>query len=564
MIPGKVVVVGGVAGGATAAARLRRLSEQVEITVIERGPYVSFANCGLPYHVGGEIAEREKLVLQSPQSFWDRHRIRVVTNTEAVRLHPEAKQVEVRPTGESTATSERLDYDALILSTGAAPLRPPIPGIDLPGLFTLRNIPDMDTIIAWIRQRSAQRAVVIGGGYIGLEMAEQLRHRGLHVSVVEVLPQVMAPLDAEMAAMLHQELRLNGVELYLGDGVAGFEAPMASSGAQAAMVTLKSGTRLPADVVILGLGVRPEVWLAKDAGIELGQLGGIRVSDRQRTNLPGIWAVGDAVEVRNGVTGAWSVVPLAGPANRQGRLAADDIMGHPSPAYRGTFGTAALRLFKLTAACTGANERALKQAGMAYEALHLHPGHHVGYFPGAKPIALKLLFSPDDGRVLGAQAVGEEGVDKRIDVLATAIQGRMTVDDVANLELCYAPPFGAAKDPVNLAAMIAQNIRAGMVKMAQWSEIAPGVDTPLVLDVRDAGERSMGAIPGSMHIPLNELRLRLGEVPRDRPLVVHCQSGQRSYYACRVLAQNGIEARNLSGSWLTWSRAQAAPEPNGL
>lgn len=550
----RLVIVGGVAGGASAAARARRLCERCEIVVLERGPHVSFANCGLPYFVGGEIAQQDDLLLQTPASLRARFNLDVRVHSEVTAIDRARREVHV--SDRASGRQYSLPFDSLILSTGAAPLRPPIPGIDRDGHFTVRNIPDVDRIQAWIRDHpGGRRAIVVGGGYIGLEMAEQLARRGLETVVVEAMPQVMAPLDPEMAAWLQGELRENGVGLHLGDSVAGFEPPREAETAQASVVVLRSGKRLQADLVVLGLGVRPEVSLARDCGLELGAAGGIRVDDTLRTTDPAIFAVGDAVEVRDRVTGALGVVPLAGPANRQGRIAAENALGRDSR-YAGTWGTAILRLFRLSAGCTGANERALRRAGIPFEALHLHPGSHAGYFPGAEPIAMKVLFAPDTGRLLGAQAVGRDGVDKRIDVLATALKAGMTVHDLAELELAYAPPFGSAKDPVNLAGMAAQNVLRGDVVLAQWNEVAaldPG--QTLILDVRRSEERARGMIEGAMHIPLDELRSRLGELPRDREIVVHCQSGQRSYFASRILSQNGFRVRNLTGSYRTWKTA---------
>lgn len=557
--PHRLVVVGGVAGGASAAARARRLCEHCEIVVLERGPHVSFANCGLPYFVGGEIAEPDSLLLQTPTSLRDRFNLDVRVHSEVLAIDRNRREVRVRDL--AGGREYALAFDSLILSTGAAPLRPPIPGIDREGHFTVRNIPDVDRIQAWIRARSARRAVVVGGGYIGLEMAEQLRRRNLEVTVVEAAPQVMAPLDPEMAAWLHAELAANGVGLTLGDPVKAFEAPESGESAAASVVVLGSGRRLPADLVVLGLGVRPETRLAREAGLELGSLGGIRVDDHLRTQDPHIYAVGDAIEVRDRVTGSWAVIPLAGPANRQGRIAADNVFGGDSR-YEGTWGTAILRLFGLAAGCTGANERSLRRAGIPFEALHLHPGSHAGYFPGAEPIALKILFAPDSGRLLGAQAVGRDGVDKRIDVLATALKAGLSVHDLAELELAYAPPFGSAKDPVNMAGMAAQNVLAGRVRLAQWHETEDfDPATTLILDVRRGDEWERGVIPGSVHIPLDTLRRRLGELPKDREIVVHCQSGQRSYFACRILAQHGFRVRNLTGSYRTWKTATRPPVP---
>jgi NADPH-dependent 2,4-dienoyl-CoA reductase/sulfur reductase-like enzyme/rhodanese-related sulfurtransferase len=556
MRPRRLVIVGGVAGGASAAARARRLCEQCDIVLFERGPHVSFANCGLPYFVGGEIVEPDSLLLQTPETLRARFNLDARVNTEVVAIDRAAKVVRVCDRVKQREYDQ--PYDALVLSTGASPLHPRIPGIDRPGHFTVRSIPDVERIRAWIRDCHACRAVVVGGGYIGLEMAEQLHRQGLGLTVVEAMPQVMTPLDPEMAAWLHAELAAHGVALHLNDPVAAFESARSLESARASVVVLQSGRRVPADTVVLGLGVRPETALAKEAGLELGGNGGIRVNDRLQTSDPNIWAVGDAVEVRDRVTGTWGIIPLAGPANRQGRIAADSIFGRSSR-YEGTWGTAILRLFNLSAGCTGANEKALRRAGIPFQALHLHPGSHAGYYPGAEPIAMKVLFAPDTGKLLGAQAVGRDGVDKRIDVLATALQAGATVHDLAELELAYAPPFGSAKDPVNLAGMAAQNVLAGDVRLAQWDEIATmdPLQTAL-LDVRRADERCAGAIPGSIHIPLDDLRERMDELPRDREIIVHCQSGQRSYFACRVLVQHGFRVRNLSGSWRTWITATAA------
>ena len=554
MKPQRLVIIGGVAGGASAAARARRLSETCEITVLERGPHVSFANCGLPYFVGGEIPNEEDLLVQTPKSLHSRFNLDVRVHSEVVSIDRESKVVNVREL--TNGREYALPYDALVISTGAAPLTPPIPGIQREGHFVVRNVPDVVRIKSWISETEDTRAVVVGGGYIGLEMAEQLvRHGGVSVSLVEALPQVMAPLDPEMAAWLHLELKQHGVGLCTGSAVAAFEAPTDAEPARASIVVLKDGRRLPADVVVLGMGVKPESTLAKAAGLEIGSRGGIRVNERMQTSDPAIYAVGDVVEVRDVITGEWSLIPLAGPANRQGRIAADNIMGRSS-VYHGTQGTAVLRLFGLTAGCTGANEKTLRAAGRSYQALHLHPASHAGYYPGAEPIALKVLFDPSTGRLLGAQAVGRDGVDKRLDVLATALKAGMTMDDLAELELAYAPPFGSAKDPVNLAGMAAQNVLAGDVALAQWHEIATlDPDKTLVLDVRRADERAKGCIPGSLHIPLDELRGRLGELPKDKEIIASCQSGQRSYFACRLLTQHGFKVRNLAGSWRTFSTA---------
>lgn len=554
MTPKRLVIVGGVAGGASAAARARRLCEDCEITVFERGPHASFANCGLPYFVGGEIVTSDDLLVQTPESLRARFNLDVRVNSEVTSIDRTRQTVAVRDLVSGREYEQ--PYDSLILSTGARPLVPPIPGIDREGHFTVRSIPDVMRIKDWTKNCQACRAVVVGGGYIGLEMAEQLvRHGGLSVTVVEGLPQVMAPLDPEMASWLHRELRAHGVQLLLGNPVAAFEAPSAGEAARASVVVMKDGQRLPADTVVLGLGVRPEVSLAKNADLEIGMRGGIRVNEQLQTTDPRIWAVGDAIEVRDAITGAWNLIPLAGPANRQGRIAADNIFGR-SARYHGTWGTAILRLFDLTAGCTGANEKTLRSAGIPCQALHLHPGSHAGYYPGAEPIAIKILFAPDSGKLLGAQAVGRDGVDKRIDVFATAIKGGMTVHDLAELELAYAPPYGSAKDPVNLAGMAAENVLAGDVVLAHWQEIATLDRTKsLLLDVRRNDERARGSIPGSIHIPLDELRSRLGELPADREIITFCHSGQRSYFASRLLMQHGFRVRNLTGAWRTWNAA---------
>ena len=555
MNPKRIVIVGGVAGGMSCAARARRLSESSSIVVLERGPHPSFANCGLPYHMGGEIADRAKLIVQTPESLHRSLNLDVRPLNEVVSIDPVAKTVSVRRLSDGSVYTE--PYDTLVLSTGAAPIRPAIPGIDRPGVFTLRSIPDMDAILRWIEERKAKRVVVGGGGYIGLEVAEQLRHRGLEVALVQDSQQIMMPLDPELASLLAGELRDHGVALYMGEGVAGFEDVQAGEEGVLAVVT-KSGRRLPADLVVLGLGVRPDIAIAKAIGLEIGERGGLRVDAHMRTSDPNIYAVGDAVEVTDRVLGGRAVIPLAGPANRQGRIAADNIFGIPAT-YKGTQGTAVLRLFNLVAACTGANEKGLRREGRSYQVVSLHPGSHAGYFPGAHPIAMKLIFDPESGKVLGAQAVGRDGADKRIDVIATAIAGGMTVDDLAELELCYAPPFGSAKDPVNMAGMIAQNVRAGLVRTIHPGEVQQALaEGATLLDVREPNEQAKGTIPGARLIPLGQLRSRLSEIPKDRPLIVYCQSGQRSYYAARLFAQHGYDVRNLSGAYKTWQQAEAA------
>ena len=551
----RLVIVGGVAGGASAAARARRLSENADIVIFERGPHVSFANCGLPYYIGGEIATQGDLLLQTPQSLKARFNLDVRVNTEVVSIDRARRCVAARELNSGQEYEQ--EYDDLVLSTGAAPLKPPIPGIERPGHFTVRNIPDVEQIMAWLKDATGLRSVVVGGGYIGLEMAEQLHRSGLTVTLVEALPQVMAPLDPEMAAWLHAELRSNGIDVYLNSPVTAFEQPVAGETARASMVVLKDGKRLPADVVVLGLGVRPETGLAKAAGLEIGSMGGIRVNEHMQTSDHRIWAVGDAVEVRDPITGIWSSIPLAGPANRQGRIAADNIFGRRSR-YKGTWGTSILRLFNVTAGCTGANEKSLQRAGIKYQVVHLHPWSHALYYPGATNIAMKIIFDPETGKLLGAQVVGQEGVDKRIDVLATALQAGLTVYDIAELELAYSPPYGSAKDPANMAGMAAENVLNGYVQLAQWFEVEHlNPKTQVILDVRNPEEYQAGNIPGSLNIPLGQLRKRLGELPKDREIIVHCQTGQRSYFAARILAQHGFIVRNLTGSYRTWKNATA-------
>ena len=538
-MPKRIVIVGGVAGGMSAATRLRRLDEFAEIVVFERGPYVSFANCGLPYHIGGEIADRAKLIVQTPARLAAVFNLDIRANTEVLSVQPGAKTV---------TTADGIErYDELILATGSTPVMPGVPGIGLPGHFTLRTIPDLDAILAWIEAKNVKTALVLGGGYIGLEAAEQLHRRGLSVTVVEKNPQVLTALDPDMAAHVHVELKKHGVAVKLSNPVVTFD----DRGA-----TLQSGEHIPADVVIIGIGVKPNTALAKAAGLDIGVSGGILVNAQLRTSDPHIWAVGDAIEVTHGATFTPAIIPLAGPANRQGRIVADNIWGLNSE-YRGTLGTAVVRVFDIVAACTGANETLLRKAGINYEAIHLHPNSHAGYFPGAKSLALKILFAPENGRLLGAQAVGEDGVDKRIDVLATALFAGMTIDDLAELELAYAPPFGSAKDPVNLAGMAAQNLLTGLVRVAQWYDMPKLLEAgAVVVDVREPSEREGGIIPGSLSIPLGELRARLAELPKDREILAHCASGQRSYTACRILMQHGFKCWNLTGSYKTWKAAQ--------
>lgn len=549
----RVLIVGGVAGGASCAARLRRLDESAEIVIFDRGPYVSFANCGLPYHVGNIIADERKLLVVNSDLFRDRFNITVHTGHLVEAIDRVARTIRVRELATGTLRTEA--YDVLVLAPGAAPIRPPLPGIDLPGIFSIRTIPDTRRVRAWLDDHQAKQALVIGGGFIGLEMAENLVHRGLHVTVVEKAPQVMPPIDAPLAVPVRERLEANNVVVRLGEAVSAITQRDGRL-----EVATDRGAELVSDLVILAIGVRPETALAREAGLTIGPSGGIAVDARMRTSDPHIYAVGDAVESRSVITGAVQVLPLAGPANRQGRLAADAIAGR-AVRFRGVQGTAVCGVFGLTVACTGANTRQLAAAGIPVAVAHLHPGHHAGYYPGAKPIHLSVLYRPDDGRLLGAQAVGEEGVDKRIDVIAMAIQLGGTVDDLAEAELCYAPQFGAAKDPVNLVGFIAGNQRCGDVPVIRDPE-NPAADGALVLDVREPAETASGTVAGARCIPLSVLRERWRELPGDRPLAVMCAAGQRAYHAVRFLRQHGLDARQVPGGYTTWRYVQAAGAPD--
>ncbi len=554
----KVIIVGGVAGGASCAARLRRLDEKAEILMVERGPYVSYANCGLPYHVGGVIEKEASLLVASEKTFREWFAVDCRTLCEAIRISPEQKTVDLRDVATNAVTTE--SYDKLVLSPGASSIRPPLPGIDLPGIFEVRTVPDARSIREWIEKgslflsgmnsysgfqtvRPKTRAVVVGGGFIGLETAENLVHRGFDVTLVEMGEQILAPLDREMALVVERFVERHGIRLALGDGVAGFQ-PSANGSLE---VRVQSGKVHPADIVILALGVRPDTSLARTAGLEIGQRGGIRVDDRMRTSNPDIFAVGDAIEVKDVVTGEWSLVALAGPANRQGRIAADVIAGRDSR-YRGTQGTAIIGLFGAAAAWTGASEKALDRLGdQDYEKIYLYPNSHAGYYPGARPIAMKVLFRKSDGRLLGAQALGEDNVDKRISALAMALQMGATINDLEEAELCYAPQFGSAKDPVNFAGMVATDVLRGDMPLVHWDTARTG----FLLDVREPMELAVENVPEALDIPLGQLRARLGELPRDREIHVICRSGQRAYLATRILLQNGFKARNISGGMLS-------------
>ncbi len=545
----RVLILGGVAGGATVAARLRRLDEQAQIIMFERGHHVSYANCGLPYHIGGDIKDRQRLLLHTPDSLRQRFNINVRIRNEVILINRGQKTVRVRDLATGREYEEA--YDQLVLSPGAAPLRPALPGIDLPQVLSLRDVSDMDQIISSLSSSKMCSIVIVGGGFIGLEMLEQLHQRfaaqNVKLSLVEAAPHILAPFDSEMISAIESEIRSNGIDLVLNDPLAGF----AQSGG-GVVVSTKSGKEIQADLVIFNIGVRPETSLASAAGLELGARGGIKVDAQMRTSDPNIFALGDSVETKNLVTGEFGIVPLAGPANRQGRIVADAICGLNS-SYKGTLGTAILRVFTRTAAVTGVNERTLKRLGTEYQVVYLHPASNAGYYPGAAPISMKLIFAPKTGKILGAQAVGSKGVDKRIDVIASAISAGLTVDDLTDLELCYAPPFGSAKDPVNVAGMLAQNAERGLVEILHPANLETEKETSTILDVRDADEREGGFIPNSLHIPLNEIRSRLAEIPKTKPLIVYCQSGQRSYNACRILMQHGYKCKNLTGAWKTLS-----------
>lgn len=534
-----IVIIGGVAGGASAGARARRHSESARITVIERGPDVSFANCGLPYHIGGEISDRSELALQTPESLRKLLNLEVLTLTEAIAIDPQAKTVTLRSLTDRSESS--IGYDQLILSPGASPIRPPLPGIDHPRILTLRNLQDMDRIIE--AAASAKRVAVVGAGFIGLEMAEQLLHIGKAVSLIELQPQVLPQLDPEMTRPLERSLGDKGIELVLGDGIDGFE-----NEGDAVTAKLSSGRTIDADLVILSIGVRPDSQLAKEAGLTLGPRGHISVDSYQRTSAPDIYAVGDACESPDPILGGHVAIALGGPANRQGRTAADHIfLGDKALPYPGSIGTSIVRVFDLAAGVTGASEKRLKMTGTTYETVTVNGPSHASYFPGAETITLKLLWSPDDGRVLGAEAVGIDGVDKRLDVLATAIRGRMTIDDLVHLEFAYAPPFGSAKDVINVAGFAATNMRDGMLVPVQTLDDAAGEQ---IIDVRPPAVVEKLPVPGATNIPLPTVRDRLDEIDKSRPVFTVCQMGKTSYFAARILANHGFDARSiLGGAW---------------
>ena len=545
----KYVIIGGVAGGATAAARIRRNDESAQIVMVERGPYISFANCGLPYHLSGAIAEREQLLVTSEEAFEARYRVDVRSRTEAIAIDRAAKTVRLR----NLATGEEYEeaYDRLLLSPGAEPVRPKLPGIESKRVFGLRNIPDLDRIMEHLKTEQPRRAVVIGGGFIGIEVAENFHERGLFTTLVEGADQILAPLDYEMAAIVHAHMRDKNVELYLADKIERFEDKTDHT-----VVYLQSGKRLQADVVVLAIGVRPETTLARAAGLAIGATRGIKVNEYLQTSDDAIYAVGDAIEVTQTLNGRAALIPLAGPANRQGRMAADNMVHGNQRAYRGTLGTAILKAFDLAAASTGVNEKQLIAAGADYRTSITHGGSHASYYPGAKQISLKLLYAPD-GKILGAQAVGADGADKRIDVIATAIHAGMTVEDLTELELAYAPPFGSAKDPVNIAGYVAANVLNGSHELLDWRALqALDTTTMQLIDVRTAEEFELGTIGGARHIDVNTLREHLADLDPARPTVVFCQIGLRGYLAYRILKQAGFaDVRNLSGGYKTYAWA---------
>ncbi|MEI8012082.1 MAG: FAD-dependent oxidoreductase [Candidatus Omnitrophota bacterium] len=540
----RILIVGGVAGGASAAARARRLSEDAQIVIFERGEHISFANCGLPYYIGGVIQDRQRLLVQTPPSMRSRYHIDVRISTEVLKIDRQDKFILIKDL--KTGLEQKEYYDALILSPGAAPLRPPLPGIDSAKVRVLRNISDMDSIKTALDTGRVKKAVVVGGGYIGLEMAEALRECKVDVTVVELKDQVMEPVDPEMAAFLHQEITLRNVHLCLGTAVKSFKEEN-----DALRLELSTGDFMTCDLAILAIGVRPEAHLAKEAGIEIGDRGGIVVDENMRTSDPFVFAVGDAVEVSDFVTGVKTGIPLAGPASRQGRMAADAIFLKQS-VYKGTQGTAICKVFGLTVGMTGVNEKQLKNRGIFYEKIYIHPADHANYYPGASLISIKLLFNPDDGKILGAQAVGRQGVDKRIDILAVAMRAGLTVRDLQDLELTYAPPYGSAKDPINYLGFVASDLMDGLCRICHVDDVLKASPDQVLLDVRDLQEVELGTIPGSKHIPVNDLRQRLQELPKDKEFLVFCRVGLRGYLACRILLQNGYKCRNLSGGYLIY------------
>lgn len=545
----KVVIVGGVAGGASTAARLRRMDEQAEIVMLERGPYISFANCGMPYHIGEVIQDRDRLLVVTPESLKEMLNIDSRVNHEVLNINRDQKTVTVKEL--ETGKTYEETYDKLVLSPGAAPILPPLPGVDLPGVFTLRNLPDMDQIKSFVDQKKPARAVVVGGGFIGLEIAENLQHRGVEVTLIEMLNQVMAPIDYEMASLVHQHLIFKKIRLALGDGLKAISQGDENGWLK---VRLSSDRTVDTQMVIMSIGVRPENQLAKDAGLELGFRGTIKTNNHMQTSDPDIYAVGDAAELTSRITGDPTALALAGPASREGRVVADHIAGRDA-SFKGVVGTSVVKVFDLTVAAVGMNTHQLEGAELAFQNIIIHASNHAGYYPGASPMALKLLFSPE-GKIYGAQAVGVEGVEKRIDVIATAMQGGMSVYDLEELELGYAPPYSSSRDPVNIAGFTAANVLRGDAKVMHWDEINKlNRHEVAIIDVRLPEELGLGMIDGSVNIPLQSIRQQLNEIPKGKPVLVYCQTGQRSYFASRVLNQLGYDAYNLTGGYKTYSHA---------
>ncbi|WP_172563047.1 FAD-dependent oxidoreductase [Vibrio furnissii] len=565
----KIVIIGGVAGGASAAARARRLSEDAQIIMFERGPFVSFANCGLPYHIGGDIKERANLLLQTPESFLARFNVDVRVMNDVVRINRADKTITVRNLLDQSEYEE--SYDFLLLSPGAGPIVPPIPGLDNPLTHSLRNIPDMDRILETIQMNQPDHATVIGGGFIGLEMMEAFHQLGIKTTLIEMADQVMTPVDREMAGFAHAEIRAKGIDLRLGVALQAVEfkpttsMPSIDSGENTEHqhmngeldLTLSNGETLTTDILIMAIGVRPETKLAAGAGLHIGALGGIETNESLQTSDPSIYAVGDAIEEKDFVTGQSTLVPLAGPANRQGRMAADNMLGR-SETYQGTQGTAICKIFDLAVASTGKNEKQLKRAGIAYEKVYVHTASHASYYPGAEIVSFKMLFDPTSGKIFGAQAVGKDGIDKRIDVMAVAQRAGMTVEQLQHLELTYAPPYGSAKDVINQAAFVATNLMKGDAKAIHFDEIDSLTDDQLLLDVRNPGELdNVGYLPGAINIPVDQLRQRMNELPKDKEIIIYCQVGLRGNVAYRQLVNNGYKARNLLGGYRTYAFAKA-------
>ncbi|MGF1696416.1 FAD-dependent oxidoreductase [Vibrio lamellibrachiae] len=547
----KILIVGGVAGGASAAARARRLSEDAEIVMFERGPFVSFANCGLPYHIGGDIKERSKLLLQTPESFLARFNVDVRVLNEVTSVDRSNKTITVKNLLDNSEYKE--SYDFLLLSPGAGPIVPPIPGIDNPLTHSLRNIPDMDKILTTLDRNKPQHATVVGGGFIGLEMMEAFHQQGIKTTLVEMADQVMTPVDREMAGFAHNEIKEKGIDLKLGVALESVEY---KDNSQSLLLTLNNGEQIETGILIMAIGVRPETTLASEAGLKIGELGGIWTSPTLQTSDPFIYAVGDAIEEKDFVTGSQTMVPLAGPANRQGRMAADNMLGGQET-YQGTQGTAICKIFDLAIASTGKSEKQLKHEGTDYEKVFVHTASHASYYPGAEIVSFKMLFDPKTGKILGAQAAGKDGVDKRIDIMAVAQRGGMTVEQLQHLELTYAPPYGSAKDVVNQAAFVATNIMKGDATPIHFDEIDHLNENQLLLDVRNPGELlKVGFIEGAINIPVDQLRERLDELPKDKEIVIYCQVGLRGNVAYRQLVNNGFKAKNLIGGYRTYKTAQ--------